>query len=111
MDDDPDRTWTLPVTDNWAWDEVNHWGSGTETDPETDPVIYTLSAGEHVLMIKHREDGTKLDRLLITNDMSFVPRVDITSPGADDSDGSESTANASNFWNAFLTKMGGLIDN
>ncbi len=108
MDDDPDRTWTIALTDSWAWDEVNHWGSGTETDPEIDPVIYTLSAGEHILTIKHREDGTKLDRLLITNDLSFVPQADITSHDADASDGSESTDNAGNFWNAFLTKMGWL---
>ena len=73
-------------------------------------MIYTLSAGEHVLMIKHREDGTKLDRLLITNDLSFVPQADTTSHNADAFDGSESTDNAGNFWNAFLTKMGGLID-
>ena len=84
MDDDPERTWTIPVTEPWAWDEVNHWGSGTETDPEIDLVIITLSAGEHVLTIKHRESGTKLDRLLITNDLTFVPHVtDTTPPVAD----------------------------
>ncbi len=110
MDDDPDRTWTIALTDSWAWDEVNHWGSGTETDPEIDPVIFTLSAGEHVLMIKHREDGTKLDRLLITNDLAYLPHADTTSHGADASDGSESTDNANNFWDAFFTKIGWLID-
>ncbi len=84
MDDDPDRTWTIPVTAKWGWDEVNHWGSGTETDPEIDPVIFTLSAGEHVLTIKHRECGTKLDRLLITNELTFIPYLpDTTPPVAD----------------------------
>ncbi|MEA1905720.1 MAG: LamG-like jellyroll fold domain-containing protein, partial [Euryarchaeota archaeon] len=110
IDNGPDRTWTIPVTDSWTWDEINHWGNGTETDPEIDPVIYTLSAGEHVLMIKHREDGTKLDRLLITNDLSFVPQADTTSHDADASDGSESTTNAGSLWDALITKMGWLID-
>jgi PKD repeat protein len=108
MDNDPDRTWTIALTDSWAWDEVNHWGSGTETDPEIDPVIFALSAGEHVLMIKHREDGTKLDRLLITNDLAYLPQADTTSHDADAFDGSESTDNADNFWEAFLTKIGWL---
>jgi PKD repeat protein len=84
MDDDPDRTWTIPETAKWGWDAVNHWGSGNETDPEIDPAIFTLSAGEHVLTIKHRECGTKLDRLLITNDLAFVPHVqDTTLPVVD----------------------------
>ena len=75
--------WTLPLSDNWQWDAVNHWGSGGEFDPEIDPVIFTLSAGEHTLRILQREDGAKLDKLLITNDMSYVPPdIEDTTPPA-----------------------------
>ena len=38
-----------------------------------DPVTYYLEAGQHTLKVKQREDGTKLDRILITDDMQFVP--------------------------------------
>jgi PKD repeat protein len=34
-------------------------------------------------MIKHRESGTKLDRLLITNDLAYVPQADTMPPVAD----------------------------
>ena len=38
-----------------------------------DPVVYTLGAREHTLKIKQREDGTQIDRIIITSDMAFVP--------------------------------------
>jgi len=83
MDNGFEALWAIALSENWQWDAVNHWGSGEEFIPEIDPVIFTLSAGEHTLKIKQREDGIKLDRLLITNNMSYVP-VDIedTTPPA-----------------------------
>jgi lysophospholipase L1-like esterase len=51
----------------WGWDLVNNRGGA-------DPVVYPLSAGQHTLKIKQREDGTKLDRILITDDMAYVPQ-------------------------------------
>jgi hypothetical protein len=50
----------------WGWDRVH--GSG--------PALtrFALTAGPHTLRILQREDGTQLDRLLITNDLQFVPR-------------------------------------
>jgi len=55
--------------DIWAWDQVSDRATA-------DPVIFTLDAGVHTLVIKQREDGTKLDRILITNDRAFEPPVD-----------------------------------
>ena len=80
IDDSPDALWTMETSPDWAWDQVNHWGSGTETDPEIDPVTVILSAGDHNLIIKQRESGTRLDRLFITNDMSYIPDEDDTTP-------------------------------
>lgn len=31
-----------------------------------------LEAGEHTLIIKQRKDGTKIDRILITDDMEYA---------------------------------------
>jgi len=50
----------------WGWDAVSHRGGAN-------PVVYALAAGSHTLVIKQREDGAKLDRLVITNDPLYVP--------------------------------------
>ncbi|RLI72431.1 hypothetical protein DRO97_08900 [Archaeoglobales archaeon] len=73
FDDGDEYLWTIKISNNWTWDAVNHWGSGTEENPEIDPVIFNLTAGVHTLKIKQREDGTKIDALIITNDLSFTP--------------------------------------
>ena len=51
----------------WTWDQVN-------SRYEADPVFFNLEAGEHSLVIKQREDGTRLDRILITNDLEYIPK-------------------------------------
>ena len=48
---------------SWVWDQAAS---------STTPVFY-LEAGSHTLTIKQRESGTKLDRLLITNDLTLIP--------------------------------------
>ncbi|MFN0243056.1 MAG: cytochrome c peroxidase [Planctomycetota bacterium] len=48
------------------WDTVNDSAA-------QDPIRYQLTAGTHILRIKHREDGAMLDRLLVTNDLGFTP--------------------------------------
>jgi len=50
----------------WHWDDV-HNGTASAT------VTYPLSAGTHTLTFAYREDGTRLDRVLITNDLAFTP--------------------------------------
>ncbi|MDL1984267.1 MAG: fibronectin type III domain-containing protein [Deltaproteobacteria bacterium] len=57
--------WHIPIGSVWIWVSVN--------GNEQYPLILNLAAGIHTLRISGREDGTKLDRLLITNDMAFVP--------------------------------------
>jgi hypothetical protein len=37
----------------------------------TDPQRYWLEAGSHFLTIKQRDDGTKLDAIVITNDLNL----------------------------------------
>jgi hypothetical protein len=47
----------------WVWDQAMG---------DTTPILF-LNAGTHRLRIQQRESGTKLDRLLITNDLEFTP--------------------------------------
>jgi hypothetical protein len=60
-------TWTnwnnIPLGATWHWDDVH----GTAT------MMYSLAAGSHTLTFAYREDGAKLDRVLVTNDLAFTP--------------------------------------
>jgi hypothetical protein len=58
--------WDTQSSKSWVWDKVSNRNGA-------DPLVYTLKAGEHTLIIKEREDGTKIDQIVITNDMEFVP--------------------------------------
>jgi hypothetical protein len=69
VDEGPYTQWHTPVqagATTWVWDHVSHEGG-------EDPVVFALEAGTHTLIIQQREDGTKLTKLLITNDRKFVP--------------------------------------
>ena len=60
--------WTqLGGEENWVWDQVNNVLDGS------DPVLFSLEAGQHTLTIKQREDGTKIDKILITKDLEYIP--------------------------------------
>jgi hypothetical protein len=58
--------WNTKRSRSWIWDQVSSQG-------DVDPVIYHLEVGEHTLTIKQREDGTKIDKILITNDLQYAP--------------------------------------
>ena len=67
MDSGAYAIWDTVGGSTWGWDLVNN-------RDVADPVVYSLGAGQHTLVIKHREDGAKLDRILITNDRAYVPQ-------------------------------------
>jgi hypothetical protein len=61
VDDSPWITWnSIPSGSSWHWDDVHDQSQGNE-------VFYDLEAGEHTLYICMREDGAKLDKILIAN--------------------------------------------
>jgi hypothetical protein len=67
MDDGFDNLWTVALGNDWHWSTVNDRGNA-------DIMIFTLGRGEHTIRLKLREDGTKLDTLLLTNGMfTFTP--------------------------------------
>jgi hypothetical protein len=58
--------WVTQISKNWVWDQINNY-------EVSDPVIYYLETGDHSLIVKNREDGTKIDKILITDDMVYIP--------------------------------------
>ena len=68
--------WDVAISTIWTWNRVN-----MRTSPEGAVAdrLFNLSAGPHTLYVSGREDGTELDRVLITNNLSFVP-VDNNGP-------------------------------
>jgi Bacterial Ig domain/Fibronectin type III domain len=65
--DSPYLLWELPASQtaaSWVWDQA-----ASDTAP-----VFFLEAGTHTLTVKQRESGTKLDKLLLTNDTDLVPQ-------------------------------------
>jgi hypothetical protein len=66
MDGAPFTRWNTPISGAWVWDQINSAGVA-------DPLLFSLAAGSHTLVIKQREDGARLDRLIVTSDRAFRP--------------------------------------
>ena len=52
------KEWLVPQSTTWKWNKVAN---------------LSLASGTLNLAFRQREDGTKLDRILLTTDLSFVP--------------------------------------
>ncbi len=65
LDGDDYARWATQISTTWTWDQVADSGVN-------DPLVIYLDAGEHNLIIKHREPLTKIDKILITNDMTYT---------------------------------------
>ena len=52
------RGWSTPVRDTWSWRPIRQ---------------APLSAGNHTLYVKHREDGAQLKAVLLTDDLAYQP--------------------------------------
>jgi len=76
FDEDQDDIWDCLYegqSQDWTWDQVTWRGNGSHDAPQFDPAVFRLTSGRHTLVIKERERNTKLDKILLTNDFSFVP--------------------------------------
>ncbi|NMM48737.1 WD40 domain-containing protein [Marinigracilibium pacificum] len=61
MDSGPFVAWNnIPQSTTWIWDDVH------DSNNNNQAVTYSLSAGNHNLLIAAREDVTKLDKLYVT---------------------------------------------
>lgn len=74
MDQQSEIIWHISGKYDWTWDQVYDAGGN-------DPIIFHLTAGTHTLKISNREWGSKLDKLIITDNMSFNPST-LTKPVA-----------------------------
>lgn len=52
----------------WSWQNVH------DSDEEGRDVSFDLAEGRHTLEVAYREEDAKLDKLLITDDASYLPR-------------------------------------
>jgi len=68
-DDGVSTIWSLPVTNTWTWDKIS-----METGSSPKDLVYDFSSGNHKLFIKYKEPNAKLDRVLVTNDLGFIPK-------------------------------------
>jgi hypothetical protein len=67
----------ITLGSNWHWDFVH--GSGTPAVP----VMFDLDTDVvHQLCVGYREDGTRLDRMIVTDDTHLNPNAAITGPPA-----------------------------
>ena len=67
VDDGGYALWDTQYSGIWVWDQVRNRGG-------QNPVMYYLDAGQHSLIIKQREDGTKIDSIIFTNDLYYIPK-------------------------------------
>jgi regulation of enolase protein 1 (concanavalin A-like superfamily) len=74
-----DSLWVRMDTGAWTqWNDLHNggvWGWNDLHDSAAAGAVvqYTLTAGNHTLELAYREDGTKVDRLLVTNDLAANP--------------------------------------
>jgi hypothetical protein len=52
------REWLVPTTATWQWNKIAE---------------LFVAAGAFDLEFRHREDGTQLDKIILTNDLVFIP--------------------------------------
>jgi polygalacturonase len=77
-----DSFWVRVDGGAWVnWNDIDpgtawHWADVTDDAAANALVTRSLSAGSHTLTVAYREDGARLDRLLITNNLSLVPAND-----------------------------------
>jgi hypothetical protein len=82
IDNGIDNLWEVELGKNWHWDAVNYCD-------RVDPVKFTLFEGKHIIKVKLREDGTKLDKLLLTNNITFKPTQQDIGEGEDIDEGED----------------------
>ncbi|MBD3376858.1 T9SS type A sorting domain-containing protein [candidate division KSB1 bacterium] len=72
IDGSDEYLWDTTKGAEWRYDFVSHRGpSGVpNVYAEVDPLILTLPAGAHTIVVRGRENYTELDRLVLTNDLN-----------------------------------------
>ena len=80
IDNKPQKTWDLKLSENCMWRDVSARGTGTDEDQEYPIYTEYLTQGTHKIKILHRENNTRLYRFIVTNDMSYLTGSSTPSP-------------------------------
>jgi len=76
---DEDAFWVKMDEQGWVkWKEIEvgcewHWDEVHDNQNNNQVVMYDLAAGAHTLVFTYCMDQTRLDKLLITNDLYYIP--------------------------------------
>ncbi|MDZ7291412.1 MAG: hypothetical protein ONB42_15875, partial [candidate division KSB1 bacterium] len=76
VDGGPELTYDVfraETREAWDWDLLSDRGNGSANRPEFDPKIFEWTAGNHTITFKARYADTRLDKILITADLTYVP--------------------------------------
>jgi hypothetical protein len=77
LDGGEEVVWDAPNRDPgrsarwWTWDPVSARDLHGRT---VDPLVFDLQPGRHTLRLRRREAGSRLDAILVTNDLTHRPR-------------------------------------
>jgi hypothetical protein len=77
IDGGPEDIFDMAVdvwSSSWQWDRVTGRAGSSNSIPMLVPRTFQLSAGSHSLAFRCREDGSLLDRVIVCNDLEFVPQ-------------------------------------
>jgi hypothetical protein len=85
-----DDSFWVRVGNSGSWIRFNGWTLGSAyhwvlvaADPPAAPSTFALTGGnDYELQVAYREDGTRLDAIIITDDTSLNPNAAITGPPA-----------------------------
>jgi hypothetical protein len=77
LDGAPEAVWDIPgrepgrAAGRWTWDPISarEWNGR-----RIDPLVLDLRPGHHVLRVRGREAGARLDGVLLTDDLAYRPR-------------------------------------
>lgn len=76
FDGSQERIWdSRPIdADDWTWDTIGYRGdSERERNPDEPFFTYNFDVGWHTLTLLQMDKNTKLDKIVITNEISFNP--------------------------------------
>ena len=76
----PTMIWDIPITTGFEQRIASWRGTGSDTNNQYIPKLFTLTTGTHQLIFRGRESGVQLQSLIISNVLTAPPHLRVTSP-------------------------------
>ena len=75
VDGEDALTWsTVPGGESWTWNLLGAQPASDGVIDTSEAQLYWFEKGSHQITIFQREDGTKIDRILVTSDLGYDPQ-------------------------------------